>query len=227
MKIVLEFDDFSPRNSNFGLLEDLKDHFKGFKVSLFSVPWDIRWGEPTPITDEKYIPFVNAVNASEDWIEICVHGLTHMFSEFKTISYDEAKKRISIAEKMLINRAVKYAKIFKAPHWELSPGAKRALTELGFIYVEDGYYNWNLADEFPEEIVKKDPKAVIIAHGHIQNVMNNGLEEVMPKLLALPAKDVEWMFLSEYLKSSKVNSIEILESMRKLETKKRKERYPQ
>ena len=77
MKIALEYDDFSPRNSNLGLLEDLKDHYKNFKVTLFTVPWEVRWGEQTPITLPKFRPFCHAVRRASDWIEIAVHGLTH------------------------------------------------------------------------------------------------------------------------------------------------------
>lgn len=219
MKIILEFDDFSPRNSNLGLLEDLKDHFKGFKVTLFTVAWDIRWGEPTPITEEKWKPFCEAVKKSEDWMEIAVHGLTHVPSEFKNISYDKAKKRIGVAEKMLINREITYTKIFKAPHWDLSPGAKRALFELGFKTVEDGYFDWNLKDDFPKILLKAGKNPVIIAHGHIQNVMGNGLEEVMPKLLALPAKEVEFLFLSEHLKADKINSKKLMKELKKVGSK--------
>jgi hypothetical protein len=203
MKIVLELDDFSCKNSNFGLLEDLKDHYENFKVTLFTVPWEIRWGEPTPITLEKYQPFCEAVRKSKGWIEIAVHGLTHCPMEFKNISYDEAKKRVSIAEKMLINRKIDYAKIFKAPHWEISKAGERAISELGFKIVKDGYYNWNLRDEMPKA------RKTIVAHGHIQNTMENGLEEVMPKILKLPT-DTKFLWLSEYLKAEKVNSEEVL-----------------
>jgi len=211
MRICIEMDDFSPRNSGLGLLEDLKDHYKGFKVTLFTVPWEIRWGEPTPITDAKFRPFCNAIKKAENWMEIAIHGLTHFPMEFAHIGYDEAKKRIMIAEKMLINRGIKYAKIFKAPHWKLSPGGKKAALELGFKIVEDGYYNWNLKDERPTK------EKILIAHGHIQNdACGNGIEMVMPKLLQLPAK-TKFIWLSEYLVAEKVNSPKILEDLRRLE----------
>ncbi len=200
MQIVLEIDDFSPRNSNLGLLEDLHEHYPNFKVSLFTVPWEIRFGEPTPITQEKFKPFCDALIKSKDWIEVCLHGLTHNKGEFEDISYDEAKKRVMVAEKMLINRGIPYAKVFKAPHWQLSEQGKKAVQDMGFSVVEDGYYNWNLKDDFPED--KKDE--VIIGHGHVQLACQNGLEEVFPKLLRLPI-DTEFLFLSEYLKAEKVD----------------------
>lgn len=199
MKLILELDDFSPRNSNLGLLEDLKDHYKGFKVTLFTVPWEIRWGEPTPITEEKFRPFCEAIKKAEDWIEIAIHGLTHHPQEFAHITHDEAKKRLWVAEKMFINRGIKYVKIFKAPHWKLSKGGETAAIELGFKVVKDGYYNWNLKDEMP-----KKARGIIIAHGHIQNTMGNGLEEIMPKLLKLPTS-TKFIWLSEHLKAEKID----------------------
>lgn len=192
MKIALEFDDFSPKNSNFGLLEELKEHYPGFKVTMFTTPWEIRWGDMTPITNPEYAPWVNAVKKCEDWLEIAVHGLTHAPMEFSELSYDEAKKRIMVAEKMFINRGIKYAKIFKAPFWALSAQGEKAIKDLGFTVVKDGYYNWNLADEMPK-------LKVILGHGHVQNEMGNGLEEVFQKLMKLPT-DTEFVFLSEYLK---------------------------
>jgi len=207
MKIIIELDDFGPRNSSFSLLEDLRDHYKNFKITLFTVPWEIRWGEPTPITEEKFEPFCEAVKKSQDWMEIAIHGLSHLPGEFKLISYDEAKKRVGIAEKMLINRGINYAKIFKAPHWQLSEAGERAVTDLGFKVVKDGYYNWNLKDEMPKD------KDLIIGHGHIQiDSCQNGLEQVMPKLLKLPA-DTEFLWLSEYLGAGRVNSQEVLKRL--------------
>lgn len=204
MKAVLEFDDFSPKNTNFGILEDLHEHFPHIKISLFAVAWDIRWGERTPITLEKYEPFCNACRKSADWLEICIHGLTHTDREFEKLSYDEAKKRIVMAEKMFINRRIPYAKVFKAPQWLLSPEAKRAAEDLGFVVVEDGYYNWNMKDPMPKD------KDTVVGHGHIQIVCDNGLEQVWQKIQALPS-DTEFQFVSEYVKAEKVNPEEHIE----------------
>jgi len=217
MKLCLDFDDFSPRNTNFGILEDLKEHYPGFKVTLFTVPWDVRWGEATPITEEKYKPFCEAVKKAEGWIEIALHGLTHTVrtvrnsAEYELLDYERAKKRTMIAEKMFINRGISYAKIFKAPQWLLSAPAKKAVEDQGFTVVEDGYYNWNLKDKQP-----KLKKGVLVAHGHIHNVCDNGLEDVAPKLMQLPT-DTEFIWLSEYLNVKKVNSKQVLENLKSLE----------
>lgn len=189
MKLVLEFDDFSPKNSNFGLLEELKEHYPNFKVTMFTTPWEIRWGDQSPITLPEYGPWVEAVKKC-DWIEIAIHGMTHAPMEFAEVSYDEAKKRVMIAEKMFQNRGIKYTKIFKAPFWALSINGEKAIKDLGFIVVKDGYYNWNLAEEMPK-------LKVVVGHGHVQDTMGNGISECFQKLMKLPT-DTEFITLTEY-----------------------------
>jgi len=200
MKIALEFDDFSPRNTSFGVLEDIKDHYPKFKVTMFTVPWEIRFGEQTPITESKFTPWVEALKKSEDWLEIALHGMTHAPLEFAELSMEAAHKRIVVGQKMFENRGIKLAKVFKAPQWEISQGAIDAANELGFDVCHDHYYNWNLAEECPftKEQIEKDD-GIIIAHGHVQRVCGNGLEEVAHRILQLPP-ETEFIFISEALK---------------------------
>lgn len=194
MKMALEFDDFSPKNTNFGLLEELVEHYPKIKITMFTVAWEIRWGDQTAITLPQYKPFCDAVKKAVDqgWLEIAVHGLTHHPAEFAEISHDEARKRVIIAEKMFANRGIPITKIFKAPFWQLSKRGEQAITELGYYVAKDGYYNWNLRDDMPTD------QEVILAHGHVQNTTGNGLEEIFPKLLKIPT-DTEFMFLSEWV----------------------------
>jgi len=189
---------------NHGLvyLEEMADHFPNFKVTLFTVPWEVRYckniQDSAPITLDKFKPFVEAVNKA-DWIEVALHGLTHAPSEFAELSYEGALKRLTVGQKMFQNAGIKnFTKIFKAPQWELSKEAKQAALDAGFKVVEDGYYNWNLSNDEPNA----DAKEPIIAHGHIQDVCDNGLEETMHRILKL-SPDTEFMFLSEVLNAQK------------------------
>jgi hypothetical protein len=195
VKIAIDYDDFSPRNSNLGILEDIREHFPNFKVTLFTTPWEIRWGEATPITEERFAPFVEAVKQSSDWMEIAMHGLTHAPMEFAELTYEGARKRVIVAEKMFENRGIKICKLFKAPQWEISKEADEALTDLGYTVLYDGYYNWNLSDDMP-----KGEK--LIAHGHVQNTCGNGMSETLDKIMDLPT-DTEFYFLSKALKWNK------------------------
>lgn len=202
MKIAIEYDDFSAVNHGLPYLETMKEHFPDFKVTLFTVPWEVRYckniQDSAPLTLEKFKPVVDAVNKA-DWIEIALHGLTHAPMEFAELSYEGAMKRLTVGMKMFQNAGVKnFVKIFKAPQWEISAEAKQAAIDMGFKVVEDGYYNWSLANDEPNA----DAKEPIIAHGHVQDVCDNGLEETMHRILKLPP-DTEFIFLSDILKAKK------------------------
>lgn len=202
MQIALEYDDFSGVNSNFGILENFKEHYPNFKVTMFTVPWEIRFGrnlqESSPITLPKFKPFVDAINDC-DWIEIALHGLTHAPLEFAELSYKAAMQRIVIGMKMFENVGIKnFAKIFKAPQWEISEEAEQAAKDMGFLVLHDQYYNWNLANDKPNE---RAPEPFIM-HGHVQDVCDNGMAETMHRVLKLPV-DTEFKFLSEVFNTPK------------------------
>lgn len=202
MKVAIEYDDFSPTNSNFGILENFKEHYPNFKVTLFTVPWEIRFGrnlrESTPVTLEKFKPFVEALNGC-DWIEIALHGLTHAPLEFAELSYEATIKRLVIGMKMFENVGIKnFTKIFKAPQWEISPEAEQAAKDMGFVVLHDGYYNWNLAKDTPNANATEP----YIMHGHVQDECENGMQETQHRILKLPT-DTEFMFLSDIFGTKK------------------------
>lgn len=202
MKVAIEYDDFGPINSNFGILENFKEHYPNFKVTMFTVPWEIRFGrnlqESSPITLPKFKPFVDAINEC-DWIEIALHGLTHAPLEFAELSYEAAMKRLVIGMKMFENVGIKnFAKVFKAPQWEISTEAEQAAKDMGFLVLHDQYYNWNLANDKPNA----DATEPYIMHGHVQEDCNNGMEETQHRILKLPV-DTEFMFLSEVFNTPK------------------------
>lgn len=191
MKISLDFDDFSPMNHRIDLIDELRQRYSGFKVTMFTIPWDIRFnpqGKGTPITDMKYAEWVSYVKKAikDGWMEIAIHGLTHAPTEFHDLTYEEAKNRIVVAQKMFVNVGIEINDMFKAPQWLINDDGRRAVKNLHLNLMEDGYYNWNIKDDMP--------KGDLIAHGHIQDVMDNGLEESFTRLMKIP-KDAEWVFL--------------------------------
>lgn len=199
MTITLDYDDFSPLNHRFDLLSNLRERYPDFAVTLFAVPWEIRFSpdtKGTPITDERYASWCSAVRQSvnEGWMQIALHGLTHAPREFESLSYQEAKNRVLVAQKMFANVAIPTVTLFKAPQWLLSEDAKKAIEDLGITVVEDGYYNWNLKDSMPKK------KKKIIAHGHIQDEVStqNGMEQSFVRLTKIPS-DAKWGFLKDQL----------------------------
>jgi hypothetical protein len=205
MKVVLEWDDFSPINHQFTYLEKLREHYPNIKFSMFAIPWEIRFGGNGghPITEDRYTPWVDAVKQCSDWIELELHGFTHAPMEFAEISEDGAYKRITVGEKMFANRGLKLNKIFKAPFWALSKEGRAAITKMGYVIVDDGYYNWNLSDPCPftpEQILNDE--GLIIGHGHMTNDgCNNSIDDVavLSRIMKLPP-DTEFIFLSETIK---------------------------
>lgn len=195
MRVSLDFDDFGPLNHRFDLLDELRKRYPGFKVTMFTIPWDIRLSpadKGTPITLPKFKPWVDEVKKAvgDGWLDVCLHGFTHHPAEFNELGYDKAKGRINFAEQMFAQCEIPLTKLFKAPYWLLSEKAELAVKDMGYTVVKDGYYNFNLKDECP-----KDEK-LITMHGHVQDVCGNGLEESLHKIMQTP-EDAKWVFLRE------------------------------
>lgn len=197
MKISYDVDDLSPMNHRFDLIEKFRKRYPGFKMTAFLIPWDIRFnpqGKGTPITEPEYMSFVSYVKKAQKdgWLDISIHGLTHAPSEFLNLTYKEAKGRALAAQKMLAHVGIEYNKMFKAPQWQLSEDGKKAVEDLGMVVMEDGYYNWNVKDERPPR------KRKLVAHGHVQDVCGNGIEESFIRLTNVPSS-AEWVFLKDLI----------------------------
>ena len=195
--IALEFDDFSPLNHRFDVLEKLRLRYPELKVTMFTVCWDLRYEFEKgglAINQERFIPWVNAVRhaVKDGWLEIAIHGLTHVPHEFAGLEPKLAIGKVKFAEQFLEQTKIPYVKIFKPPYWEIKDSAKKALKKEGYKVVEDGYYNWNIKNSFPVELDQ------VIGHGHVQNTCENGLEEALINLMEIP-DDYEWKFISEVI----------------------------
>ena len=195
IKISLDYDDFSCLNHRFDLLDKIRDRYPNFKVTMFTIPWEIRLSpdtKGTPITSSRYAPWVERVIEAQEegWLDISIHGLTHSPREFEELKYQEARNRIITGQKMFANRKVNVNNLFKSPQWLSSGGTKQAVKDLGLTLMNDGYYNWNLKDDMPE--------GDLIAHGHVQDVMGNGMEESFFRLTKIP-QDAEWVFLKDMI----------------------------
>lgn len=197
MQIAVDYDDFSPLNHRFDMLDSIRERYPDFKVTMFTVPWEIRLSpstKGTPITDEEYKPWVERVVEAqkEGWMDIALHGLTHAPREFEKLSYQDAKNRIIVGQKMFQNVGIELNGMFKAPQWLINENGKKAVEDLGLKLMEDGYYNWNLKDDKPKK------KKKLIAHGHIQDEPGswNGIEESFFRLTKVPTK-AEWVHLKD------------------------------
>lgn len=191
--IALEYDDSSvshpigPRM--WDILETFREHYEGYKVTLFTVPSELRWGKIFKSTDEQYKLWAHTAKKAYDqgWCRFALHGLTHVPEEFRSLTYDEAKKRIEFGMQIFEAVGLPLEKIFKAPNWYISEEAEKAAKDLGFKVMHDRYYQWNLKDALPRPSEFGDK--VIIGHGHIQDGdgCNNGLSETRKNVMQLPS----------------------------------------
>lgn len=113
--MVVDFDDIWPGNDGMDLLQELKEVNREFKVTLFAVPGrgdDEYW--------DRFPP----------WVELAVHGWLHPDPyECSTWSYDRMMELIE-------NRPLRFARLFRAPGWQISNGCYEACLDAG----------WSVAD---------------------------------------------------------------------------------
>lgn len=204
--VTLDFDDFSILRSRMDLLCELKDRFPGFKVSLFSIPFDYEYefSEVRLYRDEA----VQRISENKDWMEFIPHGIIHASREFEKCdkqtmttylnSVHEEMKRQGFPEDRLV-------KGFKPPYWLWNQDVVDILDENGW---------WGATDRNQPDMIKPKRNFVythsidepfwesnletIHLHGHMTPPSSNNLPDCLLNLMKLP-KDVEWRFVSEYV----------------------------
>lgn len=194
--ITLIIDDFSPLNHRFDVIRKLRDRFPEFKVTMMTVPWEIRYKlneGGTPINDEKYSEWVNLVKhgIKDGWLEIGLHGFTHTPDEFDKIDEKMFKAKIEFAEKMFESTGIKLTKIFKPTTENIDKKAIKILKKMDYKVVTWDM-NWNISDDFPVELDE------VVGHGVVNDINNNGLGESLFNLVSIP-DDYKFKFFSEVI----------------------------
>jgi len=204
MKIVLSLDDFSVVNNRLLWLLKLKEHFPGFKVSLFTVPIDEPqdWG---PYLERN--EFLKVIKENLDWMQIIPHGYNHRGSEMRNAEWRYFKEvTVPAIEEAFKKDGLPYEKGFKAPHWRWSDGVVQALDEMGWWGAIDPrqpnmakpkrFYCHDYAiDDFNPE-----SHDILKLHGHVYGTRND-LAKCFDNLLKIP-KDAEWHFVTDFLETN-------------------------
>jgi len=196
-RVVLEFDDFSPINHRLDLFRQLRERFPKLKVSLFTVP---NQDGRHPL--DRYPAWCGEVREL-DFLEFCVHGLSHSDNEFAHKGRFVCGRRLREAERIFLASKLPFQKIFRAPRWQIDDGGYSALADLDYAVADHTehmtpselrcyQYNWSINDPLPSY-------PALRGHGHVQNVCGNGIEECFDHLMKLP-RETEFMFVSEYLR---------------------------
>lgn len=201
-KFVVELDDFTVGTALTNLLK-IKEHFPNFKVTAFTIPMNISVAKgEMPL--EKYKEWA-AIVKQYDWIEIAIHGFSHMQDECKNIDRETAELMLTASEKMLKNElGLDYVKVFKAPYWLASKEMYEALANRGYLVAIDRnqlppdieglqtyVYNWSIDEKrLPEgEWIK--------GHGHFYGT-NNDIEFCMANMFDKFDTDSKFFTITEY-----------------------------
>lgn len=124
------------------------------------------------------------------------HGCFHTQEEFKDKNSEQAIYSIQQAKKEFDRVRLPVLNVFRGPHWGINSEVMDALGHFGITHLyihpdqkelfdskkrqtKSVYYNWNLADEFDENLLEN--KNIIVAHFHTHNVCSNGIEEAWPR----------------------------------------------
>lgn len=204
--VSLDLHDFSPVNHNLRLLQELKEHYPGFKVTLFMAPFDSQFGKMESILHHQ--EFAKILADNRDWIEIGVHGFTHKPQEMLQYSQPVVESLLMATENLYKKLKeekgidINFVKGFCAPYWLRNTETDKALKKRGYwIAINDNSnplglpfykYNWSIDMPYPRD------KGVIRGHGHVQDTCGNGLAESFPSILEIPT-DAQWVFCSEAL----------------------------
>jgi len=170
--VYLDFDDFHEGQNRLDWLWMLKEEFPNFLVNLFTVP------------DKCSTDFL-AYADSLKWVQLCIHGYKHDHNE-------------EISKAILKKPGTIFAKVYRAPFWQLSDEMYKKLKELDYkimLHPSDPRkgtkYNWDIKDSPPF-------LDTLYGHGHIGDYppgeKGNGIVQAFGNILKLP-KDTEFKFL--------------------------------
>jgi len=212
-KYFLGIDDFGYLMPNFDILLRLKKTYPDFKITLFTValPHQILIKENLKyFSEEKYKKWAEMIN-SYDWIQIAVHGLYHTHGEM-LLGYEKTKMLIQAIENVFKRIGLKYVKLVKAPYWQYSWFALKALRDKGYAVALDRnhpmevpknikhfYYNWSYNEPLPD-------KDIIIGHGHLfKGGHKNDIETCFENILNNIPLDAKFGFLDEVISNNSKN----------------------
>lgn len=161
--VVMDFDDLCDTNDPMDALKRLKDRDPNFKVTLFAIPSRCGGGLLAKYDSER------------DWISLGVHGWRHSRHECLAWTSEETEEKLGIALSIYPN----FARIFKAPNWEICDEVYKGLKSSGFV-VADHIRNVEIMPhDQPNYIynIRLRGDKYQRAHGHIQPWAGTGLTE--------------------------------------------------
>jgi len=204
--VALDLHDFSVLRSRMDLLLKLKEHFPGFKVSLFTIPFDYEF-ELTTLKLQRPA-LLTQIQANLSWMEIIPHGITHTFGEFETADKQTMRMYLdSIEGELGKDGFTKVEHGFCAPNWLWSQAVVDVLNEKGWWGAVDRnqpqmltpkrFYRYSHSLEEPFWLSTSD---TLKLHGHMTAPSLNNLEDCFLNLFRLPP-DTSFVFASELVET--------------------------
>lgn len=207
MKTVsLDLHDWSVLNNHLDQLLKLREHFPEFKVSLFTIPFDVPYetSQRALFREEQ----LTRIKANLDWLQIIPHGLTHQAREFEKCDYYTMRDLVlpAIADQ-LERDGLPYEKGFCAPYWLWNSEVTRALDESGWWGALDRNqpgmartrrtYTYSHSLEEPFWLSTAD---TLKLHGHMDAPSANNLDDCFLNLFKLPA-DTRWTYVTDHIET--------------------------
>lgn len=129
--------------------------------------------------------------AAPSFVQLGVHGKHH------ETNYECAKWDFKTTHGWICacEETPYYARIFKAPGWQISRDARKAIQEYGWILADNPHYK---KDRLPgERIYDWTEHGKEAWHGHINSTQGNGLLESWDKVVKMVKEAKEFKFISE------------------------------
>ena len=192
-KLVVDLDDFYDETDALDKLVAIKEKYPNFKITLFTIPGKIS------------LPLLKKAKKL-GFIQMAVHGYDHHDN------YEFSKPTEEEAMKLLFKRGnlSYYVKGFKAPGWQISVGAMKALSRMNFwVAVQypddrmnghpDGPYQPAVIDGLPYYSHNMPPEGYIGIHGHIWDCCGNGIDVIIKEIEKYPT-DIEFEYIDNLFK---------------------------
>jgi predicted deacetylase len=208
MKLVLDFDDFSPLKEDDCLdsIYWLIDKVPNIKLSFFTIPCHKGYFlENDPFWCQKVRELV-----LDKKIVLGVHGYRHDFCEFGNITKGDALFNLENAEYSFREANLHFVKCFKPPNWAINQNTYDVLYKLAYTHcythpdfrdladfnkdrIKSIIYNWNLKDDYID-----NGEELILGHGHASNYCGNYIYDVKERIVEFCQKyKPEFKFIHE------------------------------
>lgn len=204
--VALSLDDFSVLNNKLDILQQIKEHFPTFKISLFTIPFDYNYEKSIMrvLRDSE----LKKIHQNISWLQIIPHGVTHMDREFENCDKHSMDMILEHIHELFERDNLPFEKGFKAPYWLWNQEVVDSLNDHGWWGAVDRnqsnmiktkrYYQYTHSLEEP---FWESTDEILLLHGHMDLPSVNNLGDTWTNILKLP-EDTVWHFVTDYIKEN-------------------------